>query len=76
MKSKNDPILDVQQLCTESPKTEQEVLEGLKAFGWHEKVGADALSMAKGVYVKEVDGKLVPRDGTVTEVVKKALASG
>lgn len=74
MKSKNDPILDVQQLCAESPKTEQEVLDGLKAFGWHEKVGADALSMAKGVYVQEVDGKLVPRDGTVKEVVRKALS--
>jgi len=76
MKSKNDPILDVQQLCAESPKTEQEVLDGLKAFGWHEKVGANALGMAKGVYVQEVDGKLIPRDGTVTEVVKKVIASG
>jgi hypothetical protein len=73
MKSKNDPILDVQQLCAEAPKTEQEVLDGLKGFGWHEKVGADALSMAKGVYVQEVDGKLVPRAGTVTEIVNKAI---
>jgi hypothetical protein len=74
MKSKNDPILDAQQLCAESPKTEQEVLDGLKAFGWHEGVCKDALKMAKGVYVQEVDGKLVPRGGTTTEVVRKAMA--
>lgn len=73
MKSKNDPILDVQQLCAESPKTEQEVLDGLKAFGWHENVCKDALKMAKGVYVQEADGKLVPRSGTVKEVVQKAF---
>lgn len=73
MKSKNDPILDAQQLCAESPKTEQEVLDGLKAFGWHENVCKDALAMAKGVYVQEVDGKLVPRSGTTVEIVQKTM---
>lgn len=34
MKSKNDPILDLQQLCQLQPCTEEQLREGLKAFGW------------------------------------------
>lgn len=74
MESKNDPILDAQAICADGPKSEQEVFEALKALGWAEGVAKVAVDMAKGSYLREVDGKLVAGDGTVKDVVIKALS--
>jgi len=73
MKSKGDPILDVQAVCAEKPRTEAELIAAVGVLGWAEPVVKDAIGMAKGVYVQEVGGLFHPRTGTTKEVVVKAL---
>lgn len=73
MKSKGDPILDVQAVCAEKPRTEADLIAAMATFGWHEGVVKTSITMAKGTYIQEIDGLFHPRSGTSKEVAVKAL---
>jgi hypothetical protein len=73
MKSKGDPILDLQAICQESPVNEADLKEKYKELGWGPPFEA-VLEPAKGTYiVKGEDGLYRPRNGTTKEVVDKVL---
>ena len=73
MKSKGDPILDLQAICQESPVSEADLKEKYKELGWGPPFEA-VLEPAKGTYiVKGEDGLYRPRNGTTKEVVDKVL---
>jgi hypothetical protein len=73
MKSKGDPILDLQALCQEKPHTEAELEAAYKALGWGPPFGV-AVHMASGTYiVKGEDGLYRPRAGNTREIIEKTL---
>lgn len=73
MKSKNDPILDAQAICTERPTSPADLRKEMVAFGWHEALVDDAIKMATGTYIQLNEaGLFVPRAGNVREAVLKA----
>lgn len=58
MQSKNDPILDAQQICAfKGPQTRQGLLDELKDLGWHETPADKAITVATGIYIVEKDGR-------------------
>jgi len=74
MESTGDPILDLQAICKSSPRNKEQLLQAYTKLGW----GVDfdqVLAMAEGTYIYEVHGLFYPREGTVAEVVKKALTT-
>lgn len=74
MKSKDDPILDAQAICQESPVTEEELTKKLVDLGWSPVMVPSAIRMATGIYiVKGEDGKFTPRNGNTAEIVRKVL---
>jgi hypothetical protein len=73
MKSKDDPILDLQAICAEKPSTKAELEVQLKALGWGIPF-SEVFSIALGTYIEQgPDGLYVSRNGTVSEVVQKTL---
>lgn len=73
MKSTNDPILDLQQICREKPSSEDELRVGLKSLGWGIPF-EEVLAMAQGNFIeKGSDGLYVARDGSVAEMLQKML---
>jgi len=58
IKSKNDPILDAQQICSVlGPQTRHSLLAELKKLGWHETPADKAITVATGIYIVNNDGK-------------------
>jgi hypothetical protein len=73
MKSKGDPILDLQALCQEKPHTEADLQAAYKALGWGVPFN-HILSAAVGTYiVKSEDGLYRPRNGSTREIIEKTL---
>jgi hypothetical protein len=76
VKSKGDPILDLQAICQEKPSSEKELKAGFKALGW-EVPFKDVFSMAQGVYIeKGADGLYHARGGTTEEILAKVKRGG
>jgi hypothetical protein len=74
MKSTGDPILDLQALVTEEPKTKAQLEEGYKAFGWGVPFET-VFKSAEGIFfVKTDDGFYVRREGTVREVAAREMS--
>ena len=65
MKSTNDPILDLQALCKEKPRTAEELEKELRALGWMMPFES-VLKAAKGPYIEEsADGRFHPRGAVI-----------
>jgi len=76
VKSSGDPVLDLRALCTERPRSREDLLSGYLALGWGVPFGL-VLGPASGVYVVlGDDGLYRPRDGTVGELVSGVLSGG
>ena len=76
MKSKGDPILDLHEVCKETPRTEAELRAAYDELGWGPPFGV-VLAMASGTYIqKGDDGLYRSRDGNTREVAEKVLRGG
>lgn len=73
MNSKGDPILDLQEICRQSPMSKDALEKAYKELGW-EPPFEDVLSAAMDIYLTQGDdGLYYPRNGNVIEIFKKIL---
>lgn len=73
MKSKGDPILDLQAICQESPKDHKSLEEAFVALGWELPL-EEVLDPALGIYItQDENGLYHSRDGSVQEIIAKIL---
>ena len=79
MKSKGDPILDLQALCEEKPRNEADLKTAYEALGWGPPFNA-VLGACNGIYIEKREDGLYHKRGEntreqLTAVVERARGS-
>ncbi len=75
MKSKGDPILDLQEICNQNPTDKAALEKAYNELGW-EVPFEEVLSAAMDIYLTQSDdGLYYPRNGNALEIINKILGA-